>query len=78
MINIVNMRSCWKSRFQHSCVSARLIDGCVDQGVGQDQFSWMSHDQLCILVYLITVMHSMQVNWGPSVIGIYIYIHTVK
>jgi len=25
-----------------------------------DQFLWLSHDQLCILVYLITVMHSMQ------------------
>ncbi|XP_023321486.1 MAU2 chromatid cohesion factor homolog [Eurytemora carolleeae] len=28
--------------------------------VPEDQFMWLSHDQLCILVYLITVMHSMQ------------------
>jgi len=26
----------------------------------ENQFLWMTHDQLCILVYLITVMHSMQ------------------
>ena len=27
-----------------------------------DHFQWLSKDQLCILVYLVTVMHSMQVN----------------
>jgi len=30
------------------------------KGSAIDQFQWMSHDQLCVLVYLITVMHSMQ------------------
>ena len=26
-----------------------------------DNFQWLSRDHLCILVYLVTVMHSMQV-----------------
>ena len=26
-----------------------------------DQFIWMAREHLCILVYLVTVMHSMQV-----------------
>jgi hypothetical protein len=26
-----------------------------------DNFQWLSKDHLCILVYLVTVMHSMQV-----------------
>ena len=30
------------------------------KNIPYDQFLWLSHDQLCILVYLITVMHSMQ------------------
>ncbi len=29
-----------------------------------DNFQWLSRDYLCILVYLVTVMHSMQViDW---------------
>ena len=28
-----------------------------------DQFLWMSREHLCVLVYLVTVMHSMQVGW---------------
>ena len=27
-----------------------------------DNFQWLSKDHLCILVYLVTVMHSMQVK----------------
>ena len=27
-----------------------------------DHFQWLSKDHLCILVYLVTVMHSMQVR----------------
>lgn len=27
-----------------------------------DNFQWLTRDHLCILVYLVTVMHSMQVN----------------
>ena len=29
-----------------------------------DHFQWLSKDQLCILVYLVTVMHSMQVSFS--------------
>ena len=28
-----------------------------------DNFQWLSKDHLCILVYLVTVMHSMQVSY---------------
>ena len=28
-----------------------------------DNFQWLSKDQLCILVYLVTVMHSMQAGY---------------
>ena len=27
-----------------------------------DQFIWMPREHLCVLVYLVTVMHSMQVS----------------
>ena len=27
-----------------------------------DNFQWLTKDHLCILVYLVTVMHSMQVS----------------
>ena len=27
-----------------------------------DQFIWMAKEHLCVLVYLVTVMHSMQVS----------------
>lgn len=30
-----------------------------------DNFQWLTKDHLCILVYLVTVMHSMQVSLFP-------------
>ena len=34
-----------------------------------DQFIWMPREHLCVLVYLVTVMHSMQVSAGLSVMN---------
>ena len=31
-----------------------------------DNFQWLTKDHLCILVYLVTVMHSMQVSFSFS------------
>ena len=33
------------------------------QGRMVDQFFWMSREHLCVLVYLVTVMHSMQAGF---------------
>ena len=31
-----------------------------------DNFQWLTKDHLCILVYLVTVMHSMQVRFSKN------------
>ena len=38
-----------------------------------DNFQWLTKDHLCILVYLVTVMHSMQVRGFKKICG-FIYI----
>ena len=38
-----------------------------------DNFQWLTKDHLCILVYLVTVMHSMQVRGFKKNMRIYLY-----
>lgn len=42
---------------------------CVSGDNPADQFIWMNREHLCVLVYLVTVMHSMQVSAHIHTLG---------
>ncbi len=49
---------------QQNLTNLRLIVGVdVSAGNSGDMFVWMSKEHLCVLVYVVTVMHSMQAGY---------------
>lgn len=44
-------------------VSTHISFTDVSAGNSGDMFVWMSKEHLCVLVYVVTVMHSMQAGY---------------
>ena len=61
---VVNKKKkCWRNTYMNGPLAGWPSDEEMIPANVADNFQWLTKDHLCILVYLVTVMHSMQVSF---------------